>query len=67
MAASSGQRLGNTIAKGRSGTPMSAFAQSEGGMLTEKQVEAIVEGMRQRWGKPDVLNGVSAPPYAADI
>ena len=57
--------LRNTIAKGRTGTPMSAFAQSEGGMLTSQQVDAIVKGMRQRWSKSDVLQGGTAPPYAA--
>src|SRR5271165_1757356 len=49
--------LRKVVSKGRPGTPMSAFAQSEGGMLTSKQVDAIVKGMRQRWGKPDVLQG----------
>ncbi len=44
---------------------MSAFAQSEGGMLTDKQVDAIIQGMRQRWGQPQILQGVTAPPYAA--
>ena len=44
---------------------MSAFAQSEGGMLTSKQVDAIVQGIRQRWGYAQVLQGVTAPPYAA--
>jgi len=57
--------LRQVISKGRPGTPMSAFAQSEGGMLTSKQVDAIIKGIRQRWGKPDVLQGVTAPPYAA--
>ena len=57
--------LRNTISKGRPGTAMSAFAQSEGGMLTSKQVDAIVQGMRQRWGQPNVLQGGIAPPYAA--
>ncbi len=57
--------LRQTISKGRVGTAMSAFAQSEGGMLTAKQVDAIVSGMRQRWGQPQVLQGVTPPPYAA--
>jgi len=57
--------LRNTISKGRAGTPMAAFAESAGGMLTSKQVDAIVQGMRQRWGKPQILQGVAAPPYAA--
>lgn len=56
--------LRSTISKGRTGTPMSAFAQSEGGMLTAAQVNAIVQGMRQRWGKPNMLTGVNPPPYA---
>jgi len=57
--------LRQVISKGRPGTPMAEFAQSEGGMLTSKQVDAIVHGIRQRWGKPDVLQGVTAPTYAA--
>src|SRR3954451_17397135 len=48
LAIADDQALKNTISKGRTGTPMSAFAQSEGGMLTGKQVDAIVQGMRQR-------------------
>jgi cytochrome c oxidase cbb3-type subunit III len=57
--------LRNTISKGRAGTAMSAFAQKEGGMLTNQQIDAIIQGIRQRWGQPNVLNGVAAPPYAA--
>jgi cytochrome c oxidase cbb3-type subunit 3/ubiquinol-cytochrome c reductase cytochrome c subunit len=56
--------LRRTISKGRHGTAMSAFAQKEGGMLTDEQVNAIVRGIRERWSKPDALAGVSAPPYA---
>ena len=58
--------LRQVVSKGRPGTPMAAFAQSQGGMLTSKQVDAIVQGIRQRWGKADVLQGV-APPYVAKI
>src|SRR5450755_4253978 len=57
--------LRTTISKGRSGTAMSAFAQKEGGMLTAQQIDAIVQGIRERWGQPNILNGVTAPPYAA--
>ena len=46
------------------GTPMPAFAQSAGGMLTEKQIDAIVHGIRS-WQKPDALVGVTPPPFAA--
>lgn len=45
------------------GTPMSAFAQSAGGMLTEKQIEALVSGIRS-WAKPEALAGQTPPPYS---
>jgi mono/diheme cytochrome c family protein len=57
--------LRNTISKGRPGTAMSAFAQKDGGMLTDEQVTAIIRGIRERWSKPDALAGAIAPPYAA--
>src|SRR5271167_5168886 len=41
--------LRSTVSKGRSGTAMSAFAQKEGGMLTDEQVNAIIRGIRERW------------------
>ncbi len=57
--------LRTTISKGREGTAMSAFAQKEGGMLTDQQISAIIHGIRERWSQPNVLTGVVAPPYAA--
>jgi len=39
------------IEKGRTGTPMQAFAQKAGGMLTDAQIEIIVHGIRKSWGK----------------
>jgi len=57
--------LRSVISKGRPGTAMSAFAQKEGGMLTDQQVSAIIRGIRERWSKPNALGGDTAPPYAA--
>ncbi len=57
--------LRSTISKGRTGTAMSAFAQKEGGMLTDQQINAIIHGIRERWSQPNILSGVMAPPYAA--
>jgi cytochrome c oxidase cbb3-type subunit 3 len=54
-----------TISKGRHGTAMSAFAQKEGGLLTDEQVIAIIHGIRERWSKPNALGGSAAPSYAA--
>jgi cytochrome c oxidase cbb3-type subunit III len=56
--------LRDTISKGRAGTAMSAFAQEEGGMLTDRQINAIIDGMRRRWAQPNVLSGVTSPPYS---
>jgi mono/diheme cytochrome c family protein len=55
----------HATADGISGTSMPAFAQSAGGMLTDKQVDALVQGMRQRWAQPDILRGANPPPYSA--
>jgi cytochrome c oxidase cbb3-type subunit III len=54
----------NTAAKGVTGTPMPAFAQSGGGMLTDQQIDAIVGGIRT-WAKPGILTGEILPPYSA--
>ncbi len=54
-----------TAANGEPGTPMPAFAQSAGGMLTDQQIEALVRGIRS-WAKPDVLGDQTPPPYAAE-
>ena len=53
------------IAGGVSGTQMPAFAQSAGGMLTDKQIDVINGEMRARWSKPGVLAGTNPPSYAA--
>jgi cytochrome c oxidase cbb3-type subunit III len=57
--------LRRTTADGISGTSMPAFAQSAGGMLTDKQVDVIVRGIRQSWVEPDALRGANPPPYSS--
>jgi len=57
--------LRRTTASGISGTSMPAFAQSAGGMLTDKQVDVIVRGIRQSWAQPDALRGANPPPYSS--
>src|ERR1700716_1341598 len=53
-----------TASNGVRGTPMPAFAQSAGGMLTDNQINALVRGIRF-WAKPDTLGAQTPPPYAA--
>jgi mono/diheme cytochrome c family protein len=55
----------HATADGIPGTSMPTFAQSAGGMLTDKQIDVIVGGIRKRWSKPDVLHGADAPPYSS--
>jgi len=52
-------------ANGVPGTAMPAFAQSAGGLLTEKQIEVVVSGMRTRWAKPGMLREAEVPPHVA--
>jgi len=54
-----------TVANGVPGTPMPAFAQSAGGMLTDQQVDSLVHGIRS-WANPNALAGVAPPPYVAE-
>src|SRR6267154_6892746 len=53
-------------AQGVPGTAMPAFAQSSGGMLTDEQVNAIVDGIRSRWGNHISLDP-PPPSYSALI
>src|SRR5690348_11583539 len=53
------------IANGVRGTSMPAFAQSAGGMLTDKQIDVITGEIRSRWGRPGILDGANPPAYAS--
>ena len=53
-----------TATDGVHGTPMPAFAQSAGGMLTDQQIDALVRGIRS-WAQPHALDGITPPLYAA--
>jgi cytochrome c oxidase cbb3-type subunit III len=53
------------IANGVRETAMPAFAQSSGGMLSDKQITVISSEIRARWGKREILDGLNPPSYAA--
>lgn len=57
--------LRDIIAHGEKGTLMPGFAVSEGGELTDQQIDVIVKGMRQRWAKANAFGGATPPPYKA--
>jgi mono/diheme cytochrome c family protein len=50
-------------AQGVSGTAMPAFAQSSGGMLTDEQINAIVTGIRSKFGEHGALD-IAPPSYS---
>jgi cytochrome c oxidase cbb3-type subunit III len=52
------------IAKGVRGTAMPAFAESAGGMLTDKQIDVIISEMRSRWSQRGILDTANPPSYA---
>ena len=55
----------SVIANGVRGTSMPAFAQSAGGMLTDKQIDVITSGIISRWSRRGILDGSHPPSYAA--
>lgn len=52
------------ISGGMPGTEMPAFAQSEGGMLTDAQVNALVRGMRKEWLEANAFGAAVPPKYS---
>jgi len=53
------------VAKGIPGTAMPAFAESAGGMLTDKQINVITGEMRSRWNQRGILDAANPPSYTA--
>jgi cytochrome c oxidase cbb3-type subunit III len=64
LAIASERSIRTVIADGVRETSMPAFAQRGGGMLTEKQIDAIVSGIHARWSDPRTLADATPPPYA---
>jgi cytochrome c oxidase cbb3-type subunit 3 len=57
--------LRRLTALGVPGTAMPAFSTKAGGDLTDKQIDAIVNGIRSRWARAaSVVNDVEPPPYS---
>jgi cytochrome c oxidase cbb3-type subunit 3 len=55
----------HAIANGVTGTPMPAFAQSAGGMLTDQQVDVISQGIRSKWASGSQASAADVPSYIA--
>jgi mono/diheme cytochrome c family protein len=59
------EELRRTIAAGRRGTPMPAFAHHHGGPLSDDQVQALAGGLKRRWKAKEPASG-APPPYLAN-
>ena len=57
--------LQRITANGVGGTLMPPFARNQGGMLTDQQIAALVQGMESAWGKASALGGLRPPAYAS--
>jgi cytochrome c oxidase cbb3-type subunit 3/ubiquinol-cytochrome c reductase cytochrome c subunit len=66
LAVAGADNLRSVTARGMSATLMPAFARSAGGMLTDEQIDALVRGMLQNWGRPQEFAQVSLPPYSSN-
>jgi len=55
--------LRQVIAHGVPGTAMPAFAEHDGGSLTDAQIDILVTGMYAGWGRPDAVQDAALPPY----
>jgi cytochrome c oxidase cbb3-type subunit 3 len=64
LALVSDEMLRAVIANGIPNTSMPAFAQENGGSLTDRQIEILVEGMRAQWARPGEFTNVVLPPYS---
>lgn len=64
LAVAGADQLRTVTANGVKGTLMPPFAQSAGGMLTDKQIDVLVQGMLHAWARPQEFAGVALPPYA---
>ena len=58
------EELRRVVVYGRSGTAMPAWAVSEGGPLTDQQIDLLVDGIYSNWGKGGT-RGSAAPAYHA--
>jgi cytochrome c oxidase cbb3-type subunit 3 len=59
------QTVNSVVVSGIQGTSMPAFAESAGGMLTDKQIDVITKGIFSHWAKKGILDGSNPPSYAA--
>lgn len=58
--------LKQVLIYGRPGTAMPAWEKSQGGPLTMRQIDALVDGIEKNWAKPARFSGTQIPAYATN-
>ncbi len=66
LAAAGEANLKRATAAGVPGTLMPPFAKSNGGTLTDQQIDVLVDGMLKNWGSAN-LSGQAPPAYASAL
>ena len=61
------EELKRILIYGRGGGAMPPWAISQGGPLTDKQINALTDGIYANWAKPADLHGTGLPSYSADL
>jgi len=56
--------LRQIIAQGVPGTTMPAFSERLGGGLTDTQIDIVIDGMQNRWGRSQTFATMTLPPYS---
>jgi cytochrome c oxidase cbb3-type subunit 3/ubiquinol-cytochrome c reductase cytochrome c subunit len=64
LAVSSVDNIRATVTHGVKGKLMPHFARSDGGMLTDQQIEVLAQGIVHTWAQPEKFAGVTLPTYA---
>jgi cytochrome c oxidase cbb3-type subunit III len=65
LAIADDEAIRKATVNGVKGTAMPAFAQSAGGMLTDKQIGVLANGIRAKWAKSGIVNATAPPSYSA--
>jgi cytochrome c oxidase cbb3-type subunit III len=59
------EQLKQVLVNGRPGTAMPGWSMQAGGPLSDKQIDALVDGIFQNWSKPQSTSGPKPPAYEA--